>query len=413
MIPFVMHSLGDKSYGLWIFIASFFDLSKIFDLGFSPSVQRYLSRAIGTEDHNEANIVVNTSLFMLSVIGTIALVFVMGAAFLVPLFVKDITVAALFNWITLFANSLAYLASFIAAKKVASYLIFSGRFIIFSRIKALFQYGAHTFINKIADNLRFGIDNFVITIFLELSSVTLFSIASRLITGFMDFISNGINVLMPVFSQYESNGDYQSIREKFILTSKISGYAAVLIGGILLIFGKMFIIRWMGPEYKAAYHLLAVLVIPITLALMQCPSVEALYGVSKQKFYTISNVIEGLANLVLSIILVKKYGLMGVALGTAIPMFVIKLFVQPVYTCRVIKLSLSYYYIHLMGMSMVKSTIILGILWLAVRSFIMPNYLHLALQITLCLILFTLVIFFAGLKSTERQYVKRILIPNL
>ena len=41
---------------------------------------------------------------------------------------------------------------------------------------------------------------------------------------------------------------------------------------------------------------------------------------AKHKFYAITSVIEGICNVVLSIILLKKYGIVGVALGTAIPM---------------------------------------------------------------------------------------------
>lgn len=473
MMPFVIRSLGDKMFGLWIFIGSFLDLYGLFDLGFGSAVERYVSRAIGVQDYREANVVINTSLFLFSIIGAITLLFALGTAFLLPLWVKNIMEAALFKqialilglsfafsfpmkvfsgiltsnlrydlvtsiaisklllktiliiiflklgfgilalaFITLFTDLISYLASYIISLKIAGYIVIAKKFIELSRIKTLFQYGIYTFINQIADKLRFGIDNLIITVFLGFSFVTLFSIVSRLITYFIDLISRAINVLIPVFSQYESRGDYRSIREKFIFTTKISGYASILIGGILLIFGKMFIIRWMGQEYKGAYPLLVVLVIPVTIALMQCPSVEVVYGVSKHKFYTVSNTIEGLGNLILSVILVKRFGLMGVALGTAIPMLVIKLFVQPIYTCRIIKLSIPYYYARIIGNILLKSIIILSIFWLIIRNFIIPNYLKLSIQITACLIIFSIVIFLGGLKTAERQYVKRMLIPT-
>src|SRR2546426_9169908 len=47
--------------------------------------------------------------------------------------------------------------------------------------------------------------------------------------------------------------------------------------------------------------------------------------------------LEGLANLALSIALVQWYGILGVALGTAIPMALVSLFVLPVYVCRLLK----------------------------------------------------------------------------
>ncbi|MCK4462950.1 MAG: hypothetical protein KAU58_01430, partial [Candidatus Omnitrophica bacterium] len=69
MMPFIIHSLGDKMYGLWIVIGSFFAFYSLFELGLDSGIQRYLSREIGKKDYKEANVVFNTSLFIFSLIG--------------------------------------------------------------------------------------------------------------------------------------------------------------------------------------------------------------------------------------------------------------------------------------------------------------------------------------------------------
>jgi hypothetical protein len=50
------------------------------------------------------------------------------------------------------------------------------------------------------------------------------------------------------------------------------------------------------------------------------------------------NVAEGIANLLLSIYWAKKYGLMGIALGTVIPMLVVSTIIRPWYALRVVGL---------------------------------------------------------------------------
>ncbi|MFC1699964.1 MATE family efflux transporter, partial [Candidatus Omnitrophota bacterium] len=74
LMPFIIHSLGDRMYGLWILIGSFFGFYGFFDFGLSSAVQRYISRALGKGDLKEANAVVNNSLFLFFLIGLLSLV---------------------------------------------------------------------------------------------------------------------------------------------------------------------------------------------------------------------------------------------------------------------------------------------------------------------------------------------------
>ncbi|MFC2061439.1 lipopolysaccharide biosynthesis protein [Elusimicrobiota bacterium] len=469
LMPFIIHSLGDRMYGLWIFIGSVLGFYWIFDFGLASAVQRYVSRAIGSEDYNEANKIINTALFIFSLTGFIIILFTIAAAFIVPYFVKEIVEIALFRKIiillginfalgftmrvfsgiltshlrfdlrthvslfkllirtalvifflkrgygilaltviTLCMDLFSYTVFFILAKRIAKYLTLSVKLIDKTKITDLLKYSIFTFIIQIADKLRFDIDNFVIATFVGLSSVTVYSIAARLIKYFLDFIVSVSGIMIPVFSQYESKGDYDSIRTKFVLTTKIIACLAMMIGGTLVIFGMVFIERWMGPNYLNAYPLLIILVVPITLDLMQSQSIQLLYGISKHKFFAISTAIEGVANLVLSIILVKKMGLMGVALGTAIPMFIVKLFIQPVYTCKVIKMSVYKYYFELIIPILLKSVVILMLFRWIILNLIQPNYLNISILILCEVFLFLTIQFFISFNKNERNYFRSI-----
>jgi len=469
MTPFIIHSLGDAMFGLWTFIGSFLGYYGLMDFGLNSAIQRFLSRAIGSSNNGEANKIINTALALFTILGLLTLFFSFIVAFGLPLLIKNIIEVNLFRTIILilgmnfaigfplrvfsgilFANirydlstavelvklavrtlliiiflknecgiiSLAvitfvidiigYVSKYFIVRHLYQYLVFSRKLIDRSLVKPLFGYSVYTFISQIADQLRFNIDNLVITMFIGLSSVTLYSIASRLVGYFMQFMMSAIGMLAPLFSQYEASGNYDSIRDKFIFTTKISGYLSIMVGGTLIIFGKAFIQRWVGIEYTNAYPILLILVIPIILALMQSPSIQLLYGISKHRFFAISNSVEGVANLVLSLILVRKYGLIGVALGTAIPMVIIKLFVQPVYTCRVIKLSIKKYYLEVLGPAILNSGVILILLWFMVKNLITADYFKLSALISVVFVMFTLCVFFLGFKEFERNYFKKL-----
>ena len=281
-------------------------------------------------------------------------------------------------------------------------------------IKVFGQYSIFTFVGQISDKLRFYVDNFVISAFIGLSSVTIYSIAANLTRYFIESIACafGTGMLLPIFSGYEAKGDYQSIREKFISLTRISGYVSMLIGGILIIFGRALIERWMGEKYLDAYPILLILLIPVIIDMMQNPSLGLLYGISKHKFFSLSNLIEGISNLILSLILVRKFGLIGVAVGTAIPMIIVKLFIQPIYVCRFINLNLREYYLSALIPVILKSSAILYIFKIIVKRFIIVNYLDIALLVLLTAVFFSVIIYFWGVNSEERKEFRKIFIKQ-
>lgn len=468
LMPFIVHSLGDRMYGLWIFVGTFLGYYGLMDFGLNSAVQRYISRAVGLKDDGEANAVVSTALLIFSAIGLLALVISAVVAVIVPHLVADIREVTTFRQVIfilganfalgfplrvysgylsatvrydlstgvdllklavrtaliifllkrghgILALSLVtfavdiggYLARCVIVRKLYPSVAFSLRLVDRSRVRQLFSYSIFTFIAQVAEQLRFNVQNLVITFSLSLSLVTMYSIASRLIQYFVSFNVAALGMLSPVFSQYEAAGQTGKMVDRFLFMTRISGYLSVFIGGVMVIFGNAFISRWMGSDYRAAYPLLVVLVVPIVIALMQSPSIQLLYGISKHRFFALSNAAEGAANLLLSVLLVRQYGLMGIAVASGIPMLVIKLFVQPVYTCRSIGVSLRTYYLGTLAPVFFRSLALLAAAWWACRPLISPDYLRLLLLISGTAVVFGTGVFMTGFTSKERGYFLR------
>lgn len=465
MTPFVIHSLGNSMYGLWILIGSFMGYYGLFDFGLGSVVQRFVSSAIGKKDYKEANICISTMFFMYSIIAIILIILSAIIVFVAPLivhnnqflrifrqiiFILGFSIACSFPlrvftgilishtrydlvaavellqlfvrtllviWslksghgiialalITLGVDWLGYVSYFLLSKKIMRSFRLSRLFIDIRRIRSFLNYSVYTFTSQIADKLLFKMDYFVIAGFVGLSAITVYSIASRLISYFMEFITSAIGIMLPVFSQYEAKGDYNSIREKYILVTKISSYLSIAVGAIMLTSGKAFITKWMGNEYLYAYNILVILLIPTILSFMQGPVFGLLLGISKHKFYSFTKLGEGILNLILSLILVRKYGVIGVALGTAIPMIITKLIIQPVYVCKVINLSIKYYYGGVLIPIVVESTFIIALAWLLFRALIIPEYFSL-LMFSSCLVtFFAIVVFIFGFNKREKSY---------
>ena len=103
----------------------------------------------------------------------------------------------------------------------------------------------------------------------------------------------------------------------------------VCIGFIVL--GRRFISLWMGAEYAAqAGTVLAVLATGHLFGLPYYTISGVLYGLGRHRVVAWSRVFEGVVNLVLSVILVQRYGVVGVAIGTIVPHIIVVGAVLPI-----------------------------------------------------------------------------------
>jgi O-antigen/teichoic acid export membrane protein len=189
-----------------------------------------------------------------------------------------------------------------------------------AHLRELFSYGGKTFVNQLAELLRFQIDHLVIAAFINLSAVTIFNIAGQLVYYFRSLLQALVGVLVPLFARYQAEGDRASATWAYLFTTKLSALVAVFGGGAIIIFGEPFIGVWMGPDYVSAYPPLAVLAVATTFFVTMQPAVTLIYGTGEVGPLAKVSLAEATGNLVLSLLLVKPLGLLGVALGTAIPL---------------------------------------------------------------------------------------------
>ncbi|MCX7927274.1 MAG: oligosaccharide flippase family protein [Candidatus Omnitrophica bacterium] len=469
LTPFIIRNLGDEMYGLWVLVGSFLGYYGLLDFGLNFAVKRYISRAVGANEKEEVNTTINTSLAMFVLIGIVSILFTLALIYFAPLVIKNITEISLFR-ITLLILGInvaiafpcsifegiltgnmrydivslvdliklifrttstvlvlklgggiialaiiglttevgGYLLNFIFIKKLYKDILFSLKFFKRQKIWQLLKYSFFTFVSKIADQIRFNIDNLVIVITIGLNQITIYSIGFRLAQYFLDFIESALGMTFPLFSQYEGAQDYDSIRKNYVFLTKISCYLAIYVGSLLILFGKAFIERWVGKEYIGAYGVLVILLVAFMLDVMQ-PCRGILYGLSKHRYYAFFNCIEAIVNFILSIILVKKLGIYGVALGTAIPLIINKTFIQPTYLCRVINLSFKNLYMNTILPIAIFSISGLYIFWFIIKEWITPNYVVIVFWVTVETIIFLFIILTFGLSNLEKEsLIKRI-----
>lgn len=412
------------------------------DLGLSSSISRFLSRSQGKNNINEMNQVASTGMFLFLIIGLITFLVTVVIVFSCGVFLDDpadirvvqtviflmgtsvaiefpmrvylgileakirfdlLTYVDLFKLftrtllifyfvydgygiiamavITFAVNITGHIITIVFARREFNALNLSRSNIERSSFKEFFTYSSSTFVIQLANSLKFKANAFIIAGFIGLSAVTVYEVATRLISYFIQIIDRSLGVLTPVFSQYDGKGHTEEIKKLFLDSTTLSVIISVFIGSTLALYSGAFITRWIGEGYHESINILQILVVPVTIALTQNTSLSLLKGISKHHFYAVSNAAEGVINFVLSLILVQFYGIYGVAYGLMIPMLLMKLFIQPIYVCRVIDISLRDYYFKSLLLPGLKSFLPIYIYCYLLSEYMQPDFINLLLLV--------------------------------
>jgi O-antigen/teichoic acid export membrane protein len=466
IMPFVVHSLGDRDYGIWTLVATFVGYYGVLELGLAAAVSRYLARSLGAKDEEDCNRVFNTSLRLYLGVGLAALVISGLIAAAAPFVCRTPADASLFwklililgtsialmfptrvfkglleahlrfdiaaclellslvlrtvlifpviysgygvvglAWVTLLASVPAMLLQVYYAHRELPFLRFDSKYWQRDTARSLFSYSAYSLIANLANILRFKVDSLVVAGYVGLAAVTHYRVGGALTQYFFDLMSSMFGVFPSVFSRQEGAKDFDALKRTFFFASKCAICVSSFIGFGMLAWGKSFIIRWMGPHYADSYPVLALLVAGVTVSLWQGPSVSLLYAISKHKFYAIFNSIEGLANLVLSLVLVHWYGMYGVALGTLIPIVITRIVLQPIYVCRVADIDY-FEYVRRSVRTLVFVAVSLVVPALLSLKFAAPNYKVLFSLGIVSAVLYAIPIWLFELSGSEAQILR-------
>ena len=234
----------------------------------------------------------------------------------------------------------------------------------------------------VAAQLRFKTDAVVIGKFLSAAAITYFYAGSRLVDYAGEVVSSMAQIFVPMSSQSDAAGNMDRLRKIFIAGNRACAFTIMPITAAFVILGKSIIQVWLGKKYVAqGYPVLLTLIFPYTLMLIQAASSRILFGTGRHGKLAVVTLIEGATNLVLSILLVRHYGIIGDALGTAIPLAGTFIFFMPFHLCSRLRLRVSTYLRQAYFLPLILSAPLVLVLLGMQHWFVAQTYRQLALQL--------------------------------
>ncbi|HEQ98445.1 MAG TPA: polysaccharide biosynthesis protein [candidate division Zixibacteria bacterium] len=467
--PFIIHSLGNTAYGLWVLVGSICGYFGILNLGFPTTIIKYISHHHALGEYSKINEIINTMLLFFSFIGVV--VVLVAAAFapfahnlfnvqpdyisklkiLILLLGVNVAISfplnvfdAVFRGLQRFdiANSIRIILSILRAGAIVLFLRAGGGLIALASItlvmaalecvikamvckrvfphqkislrlanikllKELLGFSLYMFIIGISVQISFMSDSIVIGIFLTAEAITFFAIGANLVFYLRQFISQISSVITPIASSFGAQKDSDRMKRLLFTGTRYCFMAVLPISIIYLILGEKFISLWIGPEYgPASSQVLIILTWSYIIFLSQFVAGSIFTGLGKVKLLAFLHLGAALSNILISILLMNKYGIIGVAFGTAIPLLIQGTFILPIYACRTLKVSILRYFLESYLPPLI-SAIPFIIAVLSVRHFITIN--SLAVFIIYAATLMLIYIIFEFIFGIEQEHKKQIL----
>ena len=211
-------------------------------------------------------------------------------------------------------------------------------------MRRIFSFSVYVLLLSAGARLTFETDAIVIGAMLGVGSIPFFAVANSLIIYLMEFVVAIAAVVSPMATKLSTEGRLDELREIFLKWSKVALSLSMLAGLFLIVLGPKFIGWWIDPSFEQpSGEVLQILMVSSFLFLpVRGVALPILMGLGKPKAPTMAFLAAGVMNLVLSILLARPLGLVGIALGTAIPNVLFAIYVLTI-ACRELDVSLARY----------------------------------------------------------------------
>jgi O-antigen/teichoic acid export membrane protein len=396
ILPFNTRYLGTADYGLWMLAASIVTYFPVLDLGYASAMDRFVAHYRAKRDVDAINEIASTVFVVFAVtatvvFATIALVafnieslfnltsdqfhsgrwvmLLVGLQFTVGLpfaafggvvngfqrtyingvvgTVVALAVAAVNVAVLMSGGTLVQLVMATTATRMLGYIVYRMnayrtfpllriRLALFrrARLRELTGFSAYMLIQTGAGKITYATDPVLIGALVSTGAVAIWTVAQRL-ADMVIRVTNQLNdVLFPVVVDCDSTQRDDRLRELLVQGTKISLGLAVPMAGILALLAEPVILGWTGPQFSGSVVLLQILVVAVILRVGTATAATVLKGGGHHRLLAWSSGAAALVNIVLSVVLLRLYGLPGVAIATVIPLFVRSVAVVVPVACR-------------------------------------------------------------------------------
>jgi O-antigen/teichoic acid export membrane protein len=425
LLPFNVAHLGPSAYGLWALTASITWFFGVLDLGYGSALVKFIAQYRAWRDRTALNEIVSTIAVVFTALGglcflvTIILAWRIGSLFHIEpgqvrtaqsvllivgayLGVRfalsvfgavvygfqryylnnavsigiSVTVAAVNFGVLSAGHGLVTLVAAVTIVRLLSlglfawnaYRAFPGLRVRPSlsrraRLREVTGFSVYVLVLDWSAKLNYSSDTIVIGAMLNTTAVAVWTIGQRL-AQLAQQLTNQLNeALFP--SIVDSDAGHRPDRLQMILLhgTKLSlALAAPLCLGLIVLAGPL-IQSWVGLKFAASVLPARLMLMVVLVQVGTASATMILRGAGQHKLLAYTNATTAVVNVVLSVALVRPFGLLGVALGTLIPVSTSTLVVLYPAACRRVGIPLTSALTQAVWPAIWPALVMIGVLW--------------------------------------------------
>ena len=189
----------------------------------------------------------------------------------------------------------------------------------FGHLRAMLVFSWAAFVVQLSDVLFYQqTDRLILGVLAGAIAVGLYE-ASAKVNGFVTYLSGlSVSAVLPLASGMDARGEHASLRSLFVRGTKYGALLIAPVAVVVVVFAAPLLAVWLGPEYSRQSAVMQVLVFPhvlVCLGLMGDAIVISRGRMGPRVPWILA---QAVLNVALSMILVPRIGVMGVAVGTAV-----------------------------------------------------------------------------------------------
>ena len=465
MLPFNLAHLGAAQYGLWVLLGSVTIHLSILDLGYGGAIIKFMAQYRAHRDTRALNEIASTMFFIFAATGLLAYGVAAGLAFnLEHIFHMTPQQAETGKWILLIIgvhvalnfpfsvyggvtsgfqrfdiNNIVAIVVAVAAAIVNAGILLAGYGLITlvaattavrvfgyyiyrlnalriypdlrihpslfrkSRLREVTGFSVYASIIDWANKLNYEIGEVVIGVFVGSAYVGVWAVADRIISGTQRLTNQLNGVLFPVIVDSDTSKQKDRLRRIMLQGTLLSLVMVVPISTALILLADPLVRAWVGPEMIASVPVIQILAVAVAIRVGNATATTLLKGAGAHRMLAWVNLATGVINVVLSVALIKPFGLTGVAFGTLIPIALSSIFIVQPAAWRRVGLPIG----RAFRQSVVPAiwpAFLVGSMLAMTRHVVPGTFLAVALQAILAGLLYLVLFFSCAIDRKDRTY---------
>ena len=465
VLPFNVMHLGKDAYGLWMLTASVTAYFSVLDLGYGGALVKFVAQYRARRDVRALNEILSTTFYLFAAFGVVTyLAAIVVAVYLdrffhltpdqvhlgrVVLLVTSVNVAigtaasvfggvingfqrydlnnivgAISSVVTAVVNvavlalgyGLVELVVATTAVRVLTYWVYrANAYRVFPALRLRTEFFSRPQLREVtmfsfymalidwSKKLNYAVDALVIGAFLNTGAVAVWSVGQRLAEA-VQRLTNQLNeVLFPTVVDNDAAHRNHRLQAIFIQGTLLSLATVIPMSGALMLMGAPLVLAWVGPDFLGSVIVLQLLAFTVIIRVGTATCATVLKGAGQHRLVAFTYILTGIVNLSLSIAIVKPLQLVGVAIGTLVPVTATALFVLFPAGCRRVELPVGRAFAQAVWPAVWPAAVMIVFVQVT-RDFVPATLIAVGAEIAAAVLVYAVTFLLFGIRPAERRF---------